>query len=109
MIDALPATEALEDRGKVVGTVGRDQDRDRLSDDLVGGVPVQALRAGVPADDRSIEGLADDGIIRRVDDLREIRRRPHAALTFGNVCLCPHGRSLATRSGPMRGRFYSAR
>ena len=52
-------------------TVGRDDQRDVAADRLGRAIPEQALGAGVPALNDAIERLADDRVVRRLDDRRE--------------------------------------
>ena len=47
---------------------GRDDLGDVLADHLIGRVAVNPLRRRVPADNRAVEVLADDGIVRGFDD-----------------------------------------
>ena len=51
------------------------QHRDVLADDLVGRVAVHLLRGRVPAGDDPVERLRVDGVVGRVHDRREERRR----------------------------------
>ena len=73
VLDALPAREAGEDARKLVGAVRRHDDRDRAADHLGAGVAVETLRRRVPAGDGAVERLADDGVVRALDDGRELR------------------------------------
>ena len=50
---------------------GRDDQRDVAADRLLGGVAEQPLGGGVPALNDAVERLADDGVVRRLDDRRE--------------------------------------
>jgi hypothetical protein len=56
-----------------------DQDRDRFTDDLLGRISKEPLRALVPALDDAIEALANDRIITEFDDGSE---PPKLLLTF---------------------------
>src|SRR2546423_1000029 len=60
--DALPAPEALEDAAKLFDAIWSEQ-ADRLPDRLLGGVPVQTRRGGVPAGDDPVHRLSDDGVV----------------------------------------------
>src|SRR5205807_10381888 len=56
---------------ELLAPVRRHDHRDMLADDLAGLVAVEVLGPGVPADDRPVEALADDGVVSRVDDSGE--------------------------------------
>ena len=79
MVDALAAADARENARLLVCAVRRDQDRDRLADDLLGGVAEQPLGARIPGLDDPVEILADDGIVRGFHDRDELLRRSSAA------------------------------
>ena len=76
VVDALAFAQAGEDPGDLVGAVFRDQDRNWAPHHLVRGVAVDAFRPGIPADDRAVECLADDRVVRRIDDRREVVSGP---------------------------------
>jgi len=68
VIEAVAAADVLEDFRLLVVELLRNQDGDRPADDLFGRVAEQALGGAVPADDDAVEGLADDGVVGRVND-----------------------------------------
>src|SRR5262245_66663282 len=74
MINALSAPNALGDRALFVQTIRRDQDRNRLANGILRQVPVQPFGAAIPAGNDPIEVRADDGIVGRLDDGRELLR-----------------------------------
>ena len=55
------------------------------ADDLFGGVAVQLLGASIPARDRAVEILADDGVLGRFDDRRQPQSYFLFTLLFGDV------------------------
>jgi hypothetical protein len=66
------------------------------ADHLCGLVAVEALRAAVPAGDHPVEGLADDRVVRRLDDHGE-------ALPFGqHRSASGHGGGLTGQLGEQR-------
>src|SRR5262245_51544444 len=60
MLDALTAPNTFENRWLLVMPVGRNQDRDRLADNLFGQVAENPLRTPVPACDDAIKVYAYD-------------------------------------------------
>jgi hypothetical protein len=71
VLDALSAGDPFQDVCDLVLAVGWRQRRDRVTDDLLGPVPVDALRACVPGLDHAIQGLSEDRVLRRFDDRGE--------------------------------------
>src|SRR5690606_34637285 len=65
MIDALAATDALEDGGLLVRPVIRNENYDRTAHGFLGRVAVDALGTAVPARDDAVEVRADDRIVAR--------------------------------------------
>ena len=65
--------------------VRRDHEHDRFAHRLCGGVAVKPLRAPVPAHDPSAEILADDGVVRGIDDSAEQKSRFFRLPAFGDV------------------------
>src|ERR1700686_3364652 len=68
VIEAVAAADALEDLRFLVVQLLRNEDSDRLADDVFGRVAEQPLGGAVPADDDAVEVLADDGVAGRFDD-----------------------------------------
>ena len=81
-LEVIHAAPGLETRDDLVlfgdAIVGNDQ-RDMAADGLLGGVPEQALGAGVPALNDAVERLPDDRVVRRFDDGGELARRQETA------------------------------
>ncbi len=73
VLDRLPSSDLLLDRGDLVVAVQRDDDRDRLSDGLCRRVPIEDLGTAVPGGDRPIERLRVDGILGGFDDRGQLR------------------------------------
>ena len=76
VLDAFAAAEPVQDLRQLVGALRGDDDGDRPTDRLVRRVAVEPLGPRVPAHDRPVERLADDRVVRRVDDRGEIFGRP---------------------------------
>ena len=74
VIDALAAADAGEDVVFLGLTIGRDQDADRLADQLRGGVAEQPLGPRVARLDDAVEILGNDRVVRRFDNGRQVRR-----------------------------------
>jgi hypothetical protein len=58
----------LDDPCQLACSIAWDELEDIPPDDLIWAISVHLLRARIPAGDDSIEGLADDRILRRFDD-----------------------------------------
>src|SRR5690606_8132804 len=69
--DPLATAEPRQDRGNVVFLFRRDENRNGLADRLLGRVPVHPLRTSIPAGDDPVQVLAQDGVVRRLDDRRQ--------------------------------------
>ena len=67
-LDLDPLPELLEHRRHQRPLVRGDDQVQRAADRLAGRVAVDPLRPGVPARDDPVERLADDAVLRRVDD-----------------------------------------
>src|SRR3954452_14946559 len=68
----------------LTAVVGNDQLL-ALADDLTRGVSVDALRGGIPGEDRSVEGVRDHRVLRREHHPREALALLLALLPFGDV------------------------
>ena len=64
MINALPTAHAFDDFWFFINAICRDQDRDRLADDLFGPIAEQPLGTAIPACDDAVEVLADNRVVR---------------------------------------------
>src|ERR1700733_5569187 len=91
MIDAFTTPDTFQDAALLLQTVLRNQDRDRLADNLFGEVAEQALRAPVPGDDHTVEILADDRIVARFDDRTETALNTFGTLVLADVDQHVHG------------------
>src|SRR5207245_713317 len=69
-----PATETLEDLPKLHESRLGDDHRNRLADCLRGREPVHALGARIPSRDPAVQGLADNRILRALNDRGRTRR-----------------------------------
>src|ERR1700684_1389167 len=79
VVEAVAAADAREDLRLLVVQLRRNQDSDRLADDLFGGVAEQVFGGAVPADDDAVQRLADDRIAGRFDDAGELLAGLHGA------------------------------
>ena len=73
LADPLPRTEPVENVGDLSRSIRREQHRHRLADRLGSRVPVNSRGRVVPGQDRPVEGLAEDRVLRRSDDRLELR------------------------------------
>src|SRR5262245_33311054 len=85
MVNLFAAPDALQNPRLLVRAVRRYQNHDGLADDLFGRIPEQLLRAFVPTPDDAVQILADDGVVRRFDDSRQMADGLFRPLAFGNV------------------------
>jgi hypothetical protein len=102
MIRPLAVAQATQDGLLFVATVRWDDDRDRLADGLLRPVSENPLGTAIPGLDDSVQVLADDRVVRIVDDgcqtsdgLRAdglLRARGTLALSLPNVAKHDHGR-----------------
>ena len=63
-IHGLAAPDPLQNRRYLVWAIRRHEEIKGLSDDLGGGIAVHLLRPLIPTEDRTVQGLADNGIVR---------------------------------------------
>ena len=63
MIYTLPTAHAFDDFWLFINAICRDQERDRLADDLFGSVAEQTLCTAIPACDDAVEVLADNRVV----------------------------------------------
>ena len=71
MVDALPTLQAFEQMGKIIGQLGRHQEGEWLANDFFQAVPIELFRAPVPAGDDPFQTMANDRVIRGVDNGRQ--------------------------------------
>ena len=85
VFDARAGPDATQDlRFLAPEMIGNDRG-DRLADHFFGGISEQALGARIPADDASVEILADDGVVGGFYDAGELPARLFAAALIGDV------------------------
>src|SRR3984893_3269295 len=79
MLDTLAAPDTFENCRLLIMPVRRNQNRDRLAYHFLGRIAEDSLRAVVPTGDYAFEVLANNGIIRGLDDggnsLRRVQGR----------------------------------
>ncbi len=68
VVDLFTATDAVEDAGLFVMSIGGNEHHHRLPDRFLGRVSEELFRAGIPTRDDAVDVLADDGVVRRIDD-----------------------------------------
>src|SRR5690242_7336220 len=73
MIDPLPAAQPGQDLVLLALPVRRNDDANRLADDLVRRISEELLGRGVPRRDDPVQVFRDDGVIGRLDDAAEQR------------------------------------
>ena len=89
VIDTLAAPDAREDSRFLPLPLRREDHQHRPTDRLLRGVSKESLRPGIPRGDDAPEGLADDGVVRGVDDSLEqllaLAKRRFGALALRDV------------------------
>src|SRR6266550_330068 len=68
MLDPFAFRDLGQDLLLFVLKLSRDDDRNRLTDDLICAVAEQADGAFIPRNDAAVERLANDGVVRRLHD-----------------------------------------
>ena len=71
VFDPLSGFQGRDDPLLFGGAVDGDDEGDVTPHGLIGGEAEQPLGGGVPASDDAVQRLADDGILRRLDDGRQ--------------------------------------
>ena len=71
VFDPLPGLQGGDDLVLFGDAVRRNDQGDVTPDGLLGRVAEQPLGGGVPALDDAVQRLADDGVVRRLDDRRQ--------------------------------------
>src|SRR5689334_5763111 len=71
MLDPIATPQSREDLGLLAQAVRRDEDGDGVADGFGGAVAEDPLGPLVPSADDALERLADDRVVRRLDDSRE--------------------------------------
>jgi hypothetical protein len=72
-LHAFAAGNAFDEEFEFVHSIGWNEHADVLPEDLLTAISIYPLRPGIPARDDSVEGLADDRILRCFDDRRKAR------------------------------------
>jgi len=80
VLETFAGEQATMDHALLGPGAFRDENRDRPSDDLVRGVPVEAFGRGVPRPDQAVRVAGVDGVRRGRDDGGEAR------LIGGDLC-----------------------
>ena len=91
MIDRLAAADTIENAYFLVPALGRNDDRNRLADNLVGGIAEEALCRFVPRRDDTVEVFADDGVIAGFDNGRKATLDALRALVLADIDQYIHG------------------
>ena len=74
MGDPLTGSDAAQHHVFLGLTIGRDDHANRPADGLGGGVPEHALGRAIPRHDRAVQVLADDRVVRRLDNPGEVTK-----------------------------------
>src|SRR4051794_19046910 len=82
MVDPLAGTDSRQYLWLLVLAVVRDQNIDRAPDHFSGRIAEDPLRARVPGQDDAFEILADDRVVRRLDDGRQMLGGPLCLRAF---------------------------
>jgi hypothetical protein len=85
MIDRFAAAYLFQEFLQFMQAVDWNQTIDRIADHLVGRISEQTLRSSIPAGDRAVQRLADDSVVRMLDDRRQTAGGVFRSLPFGNV------------------------
>src|SRR5262245_25672583 len=85
MINLFAAPDGFQSPRLLIRAIRRYQNHDGLADDLFSRIAKQFLRAFVPTYDDAVQILADDGVVRRFDDGRQLAYSVFRLLAFGNV------------------------
>ena len=91
MIDALAGPDAAEDVFLFIGPFGRNDKGNVSTDGLLRGVAEESLGGGIPTLDDAVQVLADDGIVGRIDDRRQVRASQFRTPAVGNIDEDVHG------------------
>src|SRR5690349_3783833 len=87
MIYALTSFQAFDNSRFFILSVGRDQQGNGPADDFLGGVAEQPLRALIPTGDRPGQVLADDRVVRGIDNrTQQTGLAPGVLLSELSVC-----------------------
>src|ERR1700722_17658652 len=111
MIDTLPSPDAGQNGAFFVLPILGDDDHDRAPARLFGGVAEDALSTFVPACDQTVEVLAHDRIVARLDDRGEeaqtllaVAKRRFELVALGNID--PGGVEEHDGSSPIEDRMH---
>src|SRR5687767_3633023 len=105
MVNSLAQFDPLEYFGHLVLAVRGHENGDRLSYHLRRGIAVDTLGGGVPARNSAIKPLADDGVVARLHDRRQLVERIHHVARTLFLTRLLWARRLARRGA----RFYDLR
>ncbi len=82
MVDPFSGFQAGDDAIFLADAFGGDDERNMTAHRLLGSVAEETFRRGVPALNDAVQRLADDGVVRRLDDRREEPGRLTAGSSF---------------------------
>ena len=68
VVGSLATTNALENYGFFIVTIGRDENGHRLSNGFLGGIAEEPLRAVIPTCDHTVEVFGKNGVIGEFND-----------------------------------------
>src|SRR5579871_524504 len=109
MIYALATLQTRQDLPFFILPIWWNHDHDRFSDRFRSRITVKALRTPIPARDPPVEILADDGVIRGIDDGSEHQPGLFRSAAFCNVARNAKLDDQAVRTMQRYGmRFHAA-
>src|SRR5215510_407509 len=85
MVYLFAAPDAFQNTRLLIRAIRRYQNHDGLTDGLFSRIAEQLLRAFVPTHDDAVQVLADDGVVRRFDDGRQLGYSIFRPFAFGEV------------------------
>ena len=85
VLDALALANAVQERGHLVGSLRWSEEREGQAQHLLARVSVDALRRRIPVDDRSVQGVGQDGILGGFDDSRQAAEGLFGLVAVGDV------------------------
>src|SRR5687768_7591220 len=85
LLDELASARTLHQCSELVFILGRGQNHYGLADHLIGSVTVDSLRASIPCSYRQVQRSADNGVIRRCNDVRQTAQLILEALALADI------------------------
>src|SRR5690349_11130513 len=102
VVDGLSQRESIKVLRRFVPAVGRNQNENRLADDLVLGVTVNLFGSFIPACNGSIQSCPENCVVGRVDDGSQFSNSFLSSLALGDICTATNHSRRTTRLGAPR-------